>query len=86
MKLRHLIPLLVGLSTAACTDDRGARLALEASGFSDIRFHGYAWLDCDKNDTFRTSFTATGPTGKRVAGAVCSGWMKGLTIRITGAA
>lgn len=71
---------------AACTDEPGAEMALRASGYSGVKMTGYAWFDCDKNDTYRTGFVATGPTGLRVTGAVCSGVLKGYTIRITGAA
>ena len=77
---------VAAFAVAGCTDERGAILALDAAGYTSIQIGGYAWWDCDQKDQFRTRFTATGPTGKRVTGAVCSGWLKGYTIRITGAA
>jgi hypothetical protein len=66
---------------AACTDETAARKALEASGFSDIKLTGYSYFGCDKHDTFSTGFEARGPKGQFTEGVVCSGWMKGATIR-----
>ena len=36
---------------------------------------------CSEDDTFSTKFSATNAKGERVGGAVCSGWLKGSTIR-----
>lgn len=79
MKRIALILALVAL--AGCTDETAARKALEASGFTDIKITGYAYFGCDKNDTFHTGFEARGPKGQFTEGIVCSGWMKGATIR-----
>ncbi len=67
---------------AGCTSRTDAQRALEGAGYTDIQIGGYAWFLCDgKSDTFATEFTAKGPTGKAVTGAVCSGIFKGSTIR-----
>lgn len=66
---------------AACTDAPGAEKALQAAGYRDVQLTGYQMFGCGEKDTFRTGFTAIGPTGVRVNGAVCSGWLKGSTIR-----
>ncbi|MET3232228.1 UNVERIFIED_ORG: hypothetical protein ABIC54_004433 [Burkholderia sp. 1263] len=66
---------------AACTDETAARKALAGSGFTDINITGYSYFGCDKHDTFSTGFEARGPSGQFVSGVVCSGWMKGATIR-----
>lgn len=73
--------IAAGASLAACTDAPGAEKALQAAGYRDVRLTGYQMFGCDEKDTFRTGFTAIGPTGVRVNGAVCSGWLKGSTIR-----
>ena len=39
-------------------------------------------IGCAKDDEFRTGFAATAPNGERVTGVVCSGWMKGATLRL----
>ncbi len=71
-----LTPALVG-----CTDANGARHALEAQGFTDIVIGDYAPFACAKGDDYATQFTATNPHGKRVSGVVCSGFLKGSTVR-----
>ena len=78
---RVLFALLVAASLAGCTDETAARKALSASGFTEINITGYTYFGCDKNDTFHTGFEARGPSGQFVVGEVCSGWMKGSTIR-----
>jgi hypothetical protein len=66
----------------ACTDEKGARKALEGQGFTDIEFHGHAFERCGKGDDTCTEFTAIGPTGVRVRGAVGCGYAcKGCTVR-----
>lgn len=68
----------------SCTNESGARNALEGAGYTDIEFHGYAAWGCSDDDSTCTEFTALGPTGRPVRGAVgCSynGCAKGCTIR-----
>lgn len=65
-----------------CVDHTSSAEALESSGYSDIRFDGYGWLRCDKNDLYSTKFTAKNPTGREVSGVVCCGrWWKACTVR-----
>ena len=67
---------------SGCTDEKNAQRVLTANGFTDIQMTGYAWLACSEKDTFATGFTAKGPTGIPVKGAVCSGALfKNSTIR-----
>lgn len=79
MKKIAAIALVALLS--ACTDPDTARHALENYGFTDIQIGGYAFYGCSKGDNFATKFTATNPQGKQVSGIVCSGLLKGATIR-----
>lgn len=74
--------VLVACLLAACTSHTDAQRALEGAGYTQIETGGRAWFACSKDDAFATRFTATGPTGRRVSGAVCSGWFKGSTIRL----
>ncbi|BAQ22658.1 hypothetical protein AU156_gp008 [Edwardsiella phage PEi20] len=77
-----LIALGMVFALAGCTDVENANRILEANGFTDIHFTGYAWMSCSEKDTFSTGFEAKGPTGIPVKGAVCSGmWFKNSTIR-----
>jgi hypothetical protein len=73
--------LLAGLLAAGCTNPETAIRALEGAGYKDIQITSWAPWACSESDQFATGFEATGPTGKRVAGTVCSGILKGATIR-----
>lgn len=73
------------IAMGSCTDEDGTREALEAEGFSKIELTGYSMWSCGKDDGTCTGFVATGPTGKRVSGAVgCGFWScsKNCTVRI----
>jgi len=77
--------IIVGVACmvlAACTNGDGAVRALEGAGYTNIKITGYRLTGCHDDDTFRTGFNATGPTGKNVTGVVCSGILKGATIRL----
>lgn len=79
MKRLALIAALVTL--AACTDEPKALRVLQSNGYTDIKLTGYDPFGCDKHDNFATGFQARSPNGQFVTGVVCSGWMKGATIR-----
>lgn len=73
--------ILSVLFLAACTDTDGAKRALEAQGFKDIQITGFQYFGCDQRDAFRTGFKATNVNGIPTIGVVCSGWLKGATVR-----
>lgn len=79
MKRLVLIAALIAL--AACTDAPKAQRVLESAGYTEIKITGYDAFACDKNDNFSTGFQARSPNGQFVTGVVCSGWLKGATIR-----
>lgn len=74
------------LALAGCTDDAATRDATSASGFTQVRVEGYSFFGCGKDDAFHTAFTARGVDGRCISGVVCSGWLKGATLRVTGPA
>ncbi|NID15423.1 hypothetical protein HBF32_08100 [Luteibacter yeojuensis] len=76
-----LAVFLVLAALSACSSSSDARKALEAQGFTDIQTHGHAFFGCSDSDDFATKFEATSPTGQHVTGVVCSGWLKGATVR-----
>ena len=81
--MKRLLILSVSIFLlSACTRPEHTVGTLEAAGYTNIKITGYKFFGCSKDDTFHTGFEATGPTGKRVSGVVCSGVMKGSTIRI----
>jgi len=81
--LRNLAGALVGmLALAGCTDEDGATKALRSAGLRPVHVGGYSFFGCDsKSDTFATEFTAINVNGETVSGVVCSGFLKGKTIR-----
>lgn len=69
-----------------CTDEEASRRALEGAGYTNIQFNGRSWGGCSQDDATCTKFSATGPRGALVTGAVgCGGGsgcgQKGCTIR-----
>jgi outer membrane biogenesis lipoprotein LolB len=81
VKMKKTLALLAALLLAGCTDPKTATQALENAGFTEIQTGGHSWYTCSDSDTFATKFTAKNPNGKVVSGTVCSGWLKGATIR-----
>jgi hypothetical protein len=79
MKRMALVAVLV---LTGCDDPATARRAVEAMGMSEVQTHGWAVFGCSEDDMFVTRFSATNPKGARVTGVVCSGWLKGSTVRI----
>ena len=73
------VALTLGLTSCYSTND--AEKALISAGYTDITINGPAPFSCSDDDTFKTAFTARNPNGAMVSGAVCSGWLKGATIR-----
>lgn len=66
---------------SACTSRSDAEKALKAQGLEPVNVGGYAMFQCSDDDTFKTKFVAKNAKGETVKGAVCSGWLKGATIR-----
>ena len=54
---------------------------LQKQGYTNIEITGYEFGACAEEDVFHTGFIAVSPTGYVVGGVVCSGWLKGSTIR-----
>lgn len=80
-KVLVIVAACLGGVLAGCTSETEATRALSGAGYSDIKMTGYRPFLCDEKDTLSTGFEATGPNGNRVSGAVCSGILKGATIR-----
>jgi hypothetical protein len=79
---------------AGCTSETDAQRVLTDQGYVDIRFTGYRAFICGDDYTFHTGFEAdtnvitVDKDGKQaivkhhVTGAVCSGWLKGNSIKL----
>lgn len=79
---RLLSVITVILMLSACTSESDAARALRGAGYTNVVYTGYKAFACSEDDTYHTGFTAKGPTGQMVSGTVCSGWLKGSTIRL----
>jgi len=73
--------LLAFLMAAGCTDQPKATKVLQDNGYTDVQITGYSPFACSDSDTFSTGFRAKSPSGVVVSGTVCSGFLKGATIR-----
>ena len=79
--IRGLVIGVVVLALQSCTRPDQARRTLGAAGYEKVEITGYRFFGCSKEDTFHTGFKAVSPTGVPVSGIVCSGFLKGGTIR-----
>lgn len=80
--MKKLFIVAITLVLAACTDEPNAVRVLHSAGYTDIVTKGFTPFGCGDDDTYHTEFTAKGPTGIITNGVVCSGVLKGSTIRI----
>lgn len=55
---------------------------LSQQGYTNIEITGWRPMMCSDEDDFATGFQATSSNGSVVTGCVCSGIMKGSTIRL----
>lgn len=77
-----LIAAALLICVAGCTRVDSATRILLDEGYSNIQTTGYRWFGCGREDSFRTGFTAKGPTGRPVSGVVCQGIFKSGTVRL----
>lgn len=76
--------VLFGLFLAGCTNSSGATRALLDAGYRQVVITGWSALSCSQDDDTCTGFTAIGPSGRQVSGAVgCGYFFKGCTIRLS---
>ena len=73
--------IALSLFLCSCTNPNVAVRVLSDQGYTNIQTKGYGWFECSEDDTFATRFIATNVNGKNVSGTVCSGLLKGATIR-----
>jgi hypothetical protein len=75
-----LLTILLMSCTSSNDFDKGQAI-LENQGFTEIQSTGYDLFCCGEEDTFSTGFTAKDKEGNMVEGCICSGVLKGVTIR-----
>lgn len=85
VEVRCAVGVVVLLILAGCTREEHARNVLEGQGLTEVKITGYRVFGCDSgkgnDDAFHTGFEAKGPTGKKLTGVVCEGFLKGATVR-----
>lgn len=74
-----LVAVLFGCTSS--NDFEKGKKQLEAQGYTDVKNTGWSAFCCDENDTYSSGFTAKDKNGNAVKGCICSGIMKGITIR-----
>jgi hypothetical protein len=84
MQMKKIV-ILVAIATAfaltGCTDEGSATRVLAQQGYKNIHMTGYKPFSCSDSDSFSTGFNAMSPASIQVSGTVCSGLLKGSTIR-----
>jgi hypothetical protein len=69
-----VIVLAIGAMIGGCgvNEDKG-RAAVEATGMTDVKVGSHPWfgIGCSSDDTYSSSFKATGANGKPVSGVIC---------------
>lgn len=79
--MKKMIGICIAISLCACTRPDATKELLTSQGYKDITTTGYSFFACSEDDSFATGFKATSPTGQNVSGTVCSGLLKGSTVR-----
>ena len=79
--MKKTLAVIATLMLAACSDAPSAERALDNLGFKDVKVTGYRIWGCGEEYTFHTGFEAVNPNGKIVTGVVCSGWLRGSTVK-----
>lgn len=76
--------MLLCLMLVGCSNDISrVTNILEAEGCTETRVSGWSFMgeiSCDKHDSFNNRFSCN-KNGHLVSGYVCSGFLKGMTIR-----
>ena len=75
------LSIMLAVVLSSCTDESGAKKALERNGYKPITVGGYGWFGGSKGDIYVTEFKAVAPNGDTVTGCVTRGWWKGNTVR-----
>lgn len=82
--MRNIFYTLLLIFCLGCTSNNDfikGKKQLEQQGYTNIKDTGYEWFCCDDKDTYSSGFTALDKKGNKVEGCICSGVLKGVTIR-----
>lgn len=79
-----ILVAIISIALSSCSSDndfKKGKSQLENQGYTDVKNTGYDWFCCDEKDHFSTGFSCKDKKGKEVKGCICSGLLKGITIR-----
>ena len=79
--MKNIIIATLCILIGSCTNPEKAVEVLQKQGYTNIEITGYEFGACSEEDVFHTGFIAVSPSGYAVGGVVCSGLLKGSTIR-----
>lgn len=83
MRFLVAVVIVIAVSILSCTNPHDAKKALLDAGYHPIEVGGYGFFSCSEDDAYATRFVAYSPDSSRVVkGCVCSGFLKGSTIRL----
>jgi len=73
--------LITFIGCSSSSDFEKGKQQLENQGYTDVKNTGWSAFCCDEKDNFSTGFSCKDKSGKEVKGCICSGILKGITIR-----
>ena len=76
-----MLSALILIGCSSNNDFEKGRKQLIQQEYTNIKNTGHSWFCCDDKDSFSTGFTAVDKKGETVEGCICSGVLKGVTIR-----
>lgn len=76
-----MLSIIVFTGCTSNSDFNKGKKQLEHQGYTEIKNTGYIMFCCDPKDNFSSGFIATDKSGDEVEGCICSGFLKGITIR-----
>lgn len=82
--MKKIIIAILFLITTSCTssnDFEKGKQQLESQGYTEVKNTGWSAFCCDEKDSFSTGFSCKDKSGREVKGCICSGVLKGITIR-----
>ena len=75
------ILLITMTSCSSKNDFEKGKQQLENQGYTSITNTNWKSFCCSEKDNFSTGFEAIDKEGRKVEGCICSGVLKGITIR-----
>ena len=82
--MRNIFYTILLIFCLGCTNNKDfikGKKQLENQGYNKTIHNQYLLYQCDDKDNYSSGFTALDKKGNKVEGCICSGVLKGVTIR-----